>query len=86
MTDRTYSTDDVNKLKKLFTEGMRVMREMEDLKEGLKDTVNAIAEEMDLKPAILSKAMRIAHKNSLQDEQRGFAEPEEILEITGHTL
>jgi len=86
MTDRTYSTDDVNKLKKLFTEGMRVMREMEDLKEGLKDTVNAIAEEMDLKPAILSKAMRIAHKNSLQDEQRGFAELEEILEITGHTL
>jgi hypothetical protein len=86
MTDRTYSTDDVNKLKKLFTEGMRVMREMEDLKEGLKDTVTAIAEEMDLKPATLSKAMRIAHKNSLQDEQHAFAELEEILEITGHTL
>lgn len=86
MPGRSFNSEDIAKLKRLFTEGMRVMREMEDLKEGLKDTVTAIAEEMDLKPATLSKAMRIAHKNSLQDEQHAFAELEEILEITGHTL
>ena len=55
MSDRSYSTEDVAKLKKLFTEGLRVMREMEDLREGLKDTVKSIAEEMDIKPAVLTE-------------------------------
>jgi DNA-binding MarR family transcriptional regulator len=86
MSDRSYSTEDVAKLKKLFTEGLRVMREMEDLREGLKDTVKSIAEEMDIKPAVLTKAIKIAHKSNLNEERRGFDELEEILEITGHTL
>ncbi len=86
MSDRSYSTEDVAKLKKLFTEGLRVMREMEDLREGLKDTVKSIAEEMDIKPAVLTKAIKIAHKSNLSEERRGFDELEEILEITGHTL
>ena len=86
MSDRSYSTEDVAKLKKLFTEGLRVMREMEDLREGLKDTVKSIAEEMDIKPAVLTKAIKIAHKSNLNEERRGFDELEETLEITGHTL
>ena len=86
MSDRSYSTEDVAKLKKLFTEGLRVMREMEDLREGLKDTVRSSAEEMDIKPAVLTKAIKIAHKSNLNEERRGFDELEEILEITGHTL
>ena len=43
MPGRSFNSEDIAKLKKLFNEGMRVMREMEDLREGLKDTVKSIA-------------------------------------------
>ena len=86
MPGRTFSSEDIAKLKKLFNEGSRVLREMEDLKEGLKETVKAIAEEMDMKPATLNKALRIAHKNALGQERTAFDELEEVLEAAGHTL
>lgn len=86
MPGRSFNSEDIAKLKQLFTEGMRVMREMEDLREGLKDTVKSIAEEMDMKPATLSKALKIAHKNALKDEQESFAGVEEVLEAAGYTL
>ena len=44
---------------------------MEDLKVGLRDTVKAIAEEMEIKPAMINKAISIAHKDnyrSIQDD------------------
>ncbi len=40
----TFTSDDVNKLKQLVNEGIQVKGEMEALREGLKDTVTAIAE------------------------------------------
>jgi hypothetical protein len=86
MPGRSFNSEDIAKLKKLFNEGMRVMREMEDLREGLKDTVKSIAEEMDMKPAVLNKALKIAHKNALKDEQEAFSEVEEVLEASGFTL
>lgn len=86
MSDRSFSTEDILKLKKLFTEGIRVLRETEDLREGLKDTVKSIAEEMDIKPAVLNKAIKVAHKSTLQDEKEGFDELEEILEVAGYNL
>ena len=86
MPGRSFNSEDIAKLKKLFNEGMRVMREMEDLREGLKDTVKSIAEEMDMKPAVLNKALKIAHKNALKDEQEAFNEVEEVLEASGYTL
>ena len=36
------------------------MQEVDDLNGGLKDTVKAIAEEMQIKPTVLSKAIRTA--------------------------
>lgn len=86
MPSRSFNSEDIAKLKKLFNEGSRVLREMEDLREGLKETVKAIAEEMDMKPAVLNKALKIAHKNALQQEQSAFAELEEVLEAAGLTL
>jgi hypothetical protein len=41
---------------------------------------------MDMKPAVLNKALKIAHKNALKDEQEAFTEVEEVLEASGFTL
>jgi hypothetical protein len=41
---------------------------------------------MDLKPAIINKAIKVAHKASFQDEYDKFDELETILETVGKTL
>ena len=35
-----------------------------DLKAGLKDTVKALSEELELKPALINKAISIAHRDN----------------------
>ena len=54
--------------------------------ENSMEIVKAIAEEMDLKPAIINKAIKVAHKASFQDEYDKFDELETILETVGKTL
>lgn len=78
-----YDADDVRRLKELVSEGCTVMQEIETLKEGLSETVKAIAEEIDVKPSQLNKAIRIAHKRSLDDERAAFDEIEDILDTVG---
>jgi|TARA_B100000282_G_C31717781_1_gene484391 pyridoxine 5'-phosphate synthase PdxJ len=84
--NRTFNEEEKVRLKKLIDEGMQVSYEIDTLKEGLRDTVKAIAEEMDLKPGVLNKAIRVAHKASFQDEFDKFDELETILETVGRTL
>jgi len=84
--NRTFNQEEQARLKRLIEEGMQVTFEIETLKEGLRDTVKAISEEMDLKPAVVNKAIRIAHKASFQEEYDKFDELETILETVGKTL
>jgi hypothetical protein len=79
------SSTDVTKLKQLVNEGIQVTQEMTDLREGLKDTVTAIAEELDMKPAILNKAIKIAFNASLSQSQQDFEEVAEVLTAVGRT-
>tara|TARA_R110002074_G_scaffold103776_2_gene223969 strand:+ start:4651 stop:4905 length:255 start_codon:yes stop_codon:yes gene_type:complete len=81
-----FSPEDVNKLKQIITEGIHITEEVNVLKEGLKDTVTAIAEELDIKPAILNKAIRVAYKSEFQKTSEDFSELEDILEKVGRTL
>ena len=84
--NRTFSQEEQARLKRLIEEGMQVTFEIETLKEGLRDTVKAISEEMDLKPAVVNKAIKIAHKANFQEEYDKFDELETILETVGKTL
>jgi hypothetical protein len=79
----TFSSADVDKLKRIIQEGIHVTQEVETLKEGLRDTVKAIAEELNIKPAVLNKAIRIAHKQEMGKAREEFDELETILESVG---
>ena len=81
-----FSPEDVKKLKQIITEGIHITEEVNVLKEGLKDTVTAIAEELDIKPAILNKAIRVAYKSEFQKASEDFSDLEDILEKVGRTL
>lgn len=78
-----WSNDDIIRIKQLLTEGCDVLQEIDDLRTGLSETVKAIAEEIDVKPAQLNKALRIAHKASLNEERAALDEIEDILGAAG---
>jgi DNA-binding MarR family transcriptional regulator len=59
-----FDSEQKAKLTQIINEGMGVMSEVEALNEGLNDTVKSIAEELQIKPSVLKKAIRIAHKAS----------------------
>lgn len=86
MSDRTFNAEQKAKLTQLINEGMQVMMEIETLSEGLADTVKAIAEELEVKPSVLKKAIRIAHKAKLGETNKEHEELNTILETVGKTL
>ena len=80
MGSRVFGADEKAKLERLVNEGVTVYQEVEDLTAGLKDTVKAVAEELDIKPTVLNKAIKIAYKNSLSEERDAFDDIEMILD------
>ena len=86
MSDRTFNAEEKAKLTQLINEGMRTMQEVDDLKGGLSDTVKAIAEELEIKPAILNKAVKTAFKASFTQQQSEMEDLETILETVGKKL
>ena len=54
--NKTFNQEEIARLKKLIQEGDQVLHEVDALSTGLRETVKAIAEEMDLKPGVLMKA------------------------------
>ena len=85
MPTRTYSSDEITKLKQLITEGVQVNQELDALKEGLRETVKAVAEELDTKPSVLNKDIRTAYKRDLAATQDDMAQLEDILDAVGHS-
>lgn len=83
---RMFSGEQKAKLTQVINEGMTVLQEIEDLNAGLNDTVKAIAEELEVKPAILKKAIKIAQKSKLTDTNADHETLNDILETVGKTL
>lgn len=83
---RTFNNEGKIKLTQLINEGMSVMHEIDSLNEGLNDTVKAIAEELEIKPSVLKKAIRVAHKSKLSETNKENEELNTILETVGKTI
>lgn len=86
MTSRMFSSDQRAKLTQLFNEGISTLQEIEDLNGGLNDTIKAVAEELEIKPAILKKAIKIAQKSKLSDTNADHDDLNDILTTVGRTL
>jgi len=86
MSDRTFNGEEKVKLTALVSEGMRTLQEVKDLSDGLKDTVKAIAEELNIKPSLLARAIKTAHKSSFTEQQSELEDLETILETIGRKI
>ena len=86
MTAKTFNGDQKIKLTQIINEGMQVMHEIDTLQGGLNDTIKAVAEELEIKPAVLKKAIKIAHKAEFGKAKQDHELLETILETVGKTL
>lgn len=84
--NRSFNGDAKIKLTQLFNEGMATLHEIDTLQGGLNDTIKAVAEELEIKPSTLKKAIKVAHKASLGQTNRDHDELNTILETVGKTL
>ena len=85
MSTRVFNTEEKLKLVQIVNEGMGVLQEVETLNGGLTDTIKAIAEELEIKPSILKKAIKVAHKARLGETNEENSELNTILETVGRT-
>ena len=83
MSDRTYVQEEKAKLERLVKEGVTVLQEIEDLNAGLKDTVKAVAEELNVKPSLINKAIKVAMKRDWDKHQDEFEDLETIVATVG---
>jgi len=82
MSDRVYGPDEKAKLERLVREGVTVLQEIEDLQGGLKETIKAVSEELNVKTTLINKAIKIA-KNR---DWHNVADAHEDLETLVATL
>ena len=83
MSARTYGPEEQAKLKRIVDEVSNVLQEIEDLNAGLKDTVKAVSEELEVKPALINKAIKIAHKGEWSKYSEAFDSLENLIIAVG---
>ena len=83
MAVRNFNEAERQKLIQIISQGSQVLGEVDDLKGGLRDTVKAIAEELELKPAMINKAISIAHKYNYKNLTDDLDTSESILVAAG---
>jgi len=81
MAISNFSSDDQAKIKQIIQQGTNVKQEVQDLNEGLRDTVKAVALELNIKPAVLMKAINVRFKDSAAAEREDFEDLEVLLDI-----
>lgn len=84
MSDRTYGAEEKAKLERLVKEGVTVLQEIEDLQEGLKETVKAVAEELDIKSSLITKAIKIAKNRDWDKHNDAFEDLETLVATLGY--
>lgn len=84
----SWSAADKARLQNLIAEGVQAMTDIAAMKDGLKETIENVAEEMEIKKTVLNKAIQIAYKNSqnkdkLTESREELDEVEQILMAAG---
>ena len=83
MAVRNFNDGEKQKLIQIIGQGSQVLGEIDDLRVGLRDTVKSLAEELELKPAMINKAISIAHKDNYKNLQENMDVLDSILVAAG---
>ncbi len=82
---RTFTSEEKAKLAQIISEGISTFEEIEILQGGLNDTIKSVAESMEIKPAILKKAIKTAQKATNTQLNEDHELLQDILQTVGRT-
>jgi cell division protein FtsB len=74
------SAADQKKLTEFIDQGVATLQEIKDRRESLRDLAKDLAEQWDVKPAVLTKAASAAFKESLQASKDEIDQVEAVLQ------
>jgi len=80
---KVFGAPEQAKIKQLVAEGITVLQEIEDLQQGLNDTIKAVAEELEIKTSVIKKAIKVAQKNDWDRVVDEFNDLENIIITSG---
>ena len=83
MAVKNFNDGEKQKLIQIISQGSQVLGEVDDLRTGLRDTVKSLAEELELKPALINRAISIAHKGNYQNLSDDMDTLDSILTAAG---
>ena len=83
MAVKNFNDSEKQKLIQIISQGSQVLGEVDDLRSGLRDTVKSLAEELELKPALINKAISIVHKGNYQNLSDDMDTLDSILTAAG---
>jgi hypothetical protein len=83
MAVKNFNDSEKQKLIQIISQGSQVLGEVDDLRSGLRDTVKAVAEELELKPALINKAISITRKGNYQNLSDDMDTLDSILTAAG---
>jgi hypothetical protein len=67
MAETVVGPEDKTRLKGTFDAAISQLQEMDDIRESLKDLIQTVATELNVKPAELMTAIKIQYKNKLDE-------------------
>ena len=83
MAVKNFNDSEKQKLIEIISQGSQVLGEVDDLRSGLRDTVKAVAEELELKPTLINKAISITRKGNYQNLSDDMDTLDSILTAAG---
>jgi len=91
MSINSLNADDRARLKNLIDSAITAMHDVAAIKEGLKETVTAVSEELEIDKKVLNKAIRIAFKlsqnqNDLESARQELDNAEQVLLGAGQKI
>jgi hypothetical protein len=83
MSIESISSEDNVKLRHLIDTGVKMTQEIAVIREGLRDTIKAVATELNVEAKALRKAIRAAVKENFDEEKAEIDNIELILSLVG---
>lgn len=77
------TSEEISRTKRFMAAGKDILTQMDDYRDSLKDLAKAEAEALQIKPAALMKALKIAHKNKAAEEEEANETIESLLIMSG---
>jgi hypothetical protein len=79
LSNRTFTTDELAKLREIIRTGVKTLQEIDDLRTSLNETVKHLAEEMDIKPRVINAAIKAKYRDDLIDKKENLDQIEDLI-------